>query len=95
MINGSERNYEEVFVGLLGVAMVLGGIAILAWQIYQYLKTGAWPAISLITAMQYCGSKWAAYPTDWIGLHKAFEMIPLSITLFVTGFITAISANTV
>jgi hypothetical protein len=25
---------------------------------------------------------WAKYPTDWLGLHHIFDMIPLSLFLF-------------
>ena len=30
-------------------------------------------------------SKWAWWPTDWVGLHKLLDAIPLSIALFVVG----------
>lgn len=54
----------------------------------QWLRHGAWEAISVVTALAWCGSDWARFPTEWVGVHKMLVVLPLSLFLFVTGMIT-------
>lgn len=70
----------------IAIIIMLGGIAIFGYQVYQYLKAGIWQPISLTTAMQFMNVKWAISPTDWAGLYQILDFIPLSATVFVAGF---------
>ena len=67
----------------------LVAIAPLVYQIYTYLQTGTWIPISLITAFQWLGAEWAITPNSWHGLYEVLDFIPLSLTIFVLGVITA------
>jgi len=52
-----------------------------------FLSEPARPPLSVVTALAWCGSDWARYPTEWIGINKMLAMLPLSLFLFVTGMI--------
>ncbi|MFK5949686.1 MAG: hypothetical protein QM500_13065 [Methylococcales bacterium] len=75
----------------------LGGIGVFIKQIIIYLKSGIWEEQSFLNIFLVFGGKykqWAEAPTDWHGMHKVFEIIPLSLTLIVFGLIIGVSLLT-
>lgn len=79
------------FSGTFGIA----GVGIIGWQIFRYLKDGDWPAVSLITALQWMGVEkpWVSNPTEWVGLHSVMDTIPLSLTLVVLAIFTLMAGE--
>lgn len=51
--------------------MASPGAAILLWQVYAYARTGTWTSLSTVDGLVRMGSRWAAWPHDWVGLHRA------------------------
>ncbi len=76
--------YVAVVIGYL-VATV--GLFVLGYQVMQWLRHGTWEPISVVTVLAWCGSDWARFPTEWIGIHKMLAALPLSLFFFVTGLI--------
>src|SRR3970040_483024 len=60
--------------------LVLG---VIAFQLYAWLRTGAWEPISVVTLLAFVGLEWAISPNDWLGVHRILNFIPLSLTFFV------------
>jgi len=66
--------------------LILCGPGILIYQLYIYLKNGAWLSLSMIDGLVWTGRlSWAKNPTDWLGLHKVLDSTPLSLGLFLIG----------
>ena len=87
----NDSNQEDISVvgfaaTLLGFG-VLGAFGILGYQIYFYLRSGYWLSISIITALGWLESEWALNPTQWLGLHKILNSVPLSVASLAFGFI--------
>jgi hypothetical protein len=80
------RGLAGLIGGLLIAAGALVGIGMVAWQAYWYLRDGLWEALSLITALQWLGVRWASAPMGWYGLHKVLDAVPLSIASALAGF---------
>jgi hypothetical protein len=74
---------------LLVVVSFLSGLSIISWQAYGYLRHEVWQPISVIDALRYANMKWAALPTDWLGLYRILVWIPLSMLLPITGIFLA------
>ena len=64
------------------IFLLFGGIGVLGWQAYGYLRFGVWTPISIITVLEWMQIQWAYSPTDWVGLHNIFQSIPLSVAMF-------------
>lgn len=73
-----------VWVLLLGF---LGAAAILGWQFYGYLRSGEWPALSMIALLQWLHIDWARSPRDWAGLHELLDAIPMSLAALLGGIV--------
>ena len=86
MSEQKEASSEEVGF-IIGGLIFLSGLAVIGWQIFNYMKDGIWNSVSIITAMQYFGNKWSLNPVEWTGLWNTLEFIPLSITLIVFGIL--------
>jgi len=93
----SETFIDKTVVFFL-VHLVLGcflvPIGIVGWQIYEYLRHDIWSSMSIVSALQWGGVKWASAPTDWVGLHRILEWMPLSLTFVVVGILILVAANT-
>lgn len=76
---------------IVGSALMLCGLCVLGWQIYDYLRFNFWTPISIITALEWMKVGWAMYPNDWVGLHNILLKTPLSITMGVLGFIVIVT----
>lgn len=72
-----------VFYLLASIVMgFLAAIATLAYQTWQFLQTGEWLALSLLSPLRLLKLSWALSPQSWFGLYKIFDAIPLSLALF-------------
>lgn len=77
-------NRFGVAVGVLIIVLgLLAGGSVLAYQAYNFLKTGNWPPVSMITALVWLDFTWAENPQDWLGAHKLLKHVPLSVALVV------------
>ncbi|MGB5257497.1 MAG: hypothetical protein WBN07_13750 [Woeseiaceae bacterium] len=79
-------------VVVVGLLITLGGVGVLALQVYGYLKTGGWQSVSLQSvAVAYV--PWLNNPQSWFGLHqivrRAADLLPLSLALVVLGWMIA------
>lgn len=83
----SDRNGDSS-AWWLGMAMFLGGWVTIASQGYYFLRDGIWTPVSILSVVRWTGkaNSWAASPTEWEGLHKIIDALPLSGTAIVAGF---------
>ena len=51
---------------MLAMLCFLGGLALLAWQSYQYLRSGNWPEWTLVQVVQFLGVQ-VRHPGDGLG----------------------------
>ena len=72
---------------LVAAGLLLAGPCFFVWQCYHWMRDGAWWPVSLLTALAWAGvgGTWILFPTDWLGLHKLLDGIPLSIALVAAG----------
>jgi hypothetical protein len=80
---------------LLASAGVLTGLGILGYQVFTWLKTGAWPAVSLMHGLHYLFPdwdtmwQWISAPRSWLGFHKIVSWLlihtPLSLVVALIG----------
>ncbi len=75
----NETNIGEIVHVFFGIGPILVPIGIVGWQIYEYLRHDIWNSLSVVSALQWWGVKWANAPTDWVGLHRILDWIPLSL----------------
>jgi hypothetical protein len=72
-------------IAILG--FMLSGIGTFGWQLYNYLRYNIWTSVSVIDALQWTGQKWAYTPTDWLGVYRILEWMPLSVALPTMGIV--------
>lgn len=72
-----DSEWEGRLVGCIGLGF-LTAIATLAYQTWQFLQFGKWPALSLLSALRVVGSTWALDPQSWFGLYKVFDAIVMA-----------------
>jgi hypothetical protein len=73
------------FLGILSAA------AIVAWQVFVWLKTGSWPGLPLVGVILSLTPsarfwRWFAHPDSWLGLHRVVKgllELPLSLWIIV------------
>lgn len=73
----------------MGVCCALGALGIWAYQLFVYLKYGAWVSISVLDALGLLGGRvsvWTAFPSDWLGLHAMLAWVPAALVLLCIGF---------
>jgi len=100
MSNTVKTNTDWIGVAtLLVVVSFLSGLSIVGWQVYGYLRQEVWQPVSAIDALRYLNMKWAIAPTDWLGLYRILEWMPLALLLPITGtglaFIAGLQDETV
>ncbi len=80
MKNSTENNLSVVPMAawLVGLGL-LGAIAVWFYQIYIFLLNGFWMSISVVTALSWLKVQWALAPSQWLGLHKILDFLPLSL----------------
>lgn len=91
-ITYSIKRFATGVVVAAGLLITLGGVGVLALQVYGYLKTGVWQSVSLLSvAVAYV--PWLSNPQSWFGLHvivrRAAGLMPLSLALVLLGWMTA------
>lgn len=82
---------NDLFKFIAALALIFGGVGVVGWQVYEYLRYNIWSSVSVITALQWMKIQWALNPTDWIGLYNILRMIPLSLTMIVIGWMVVMS----
>jgi hypothetical protein len=69
----------------------LAAVFVLGYQVYLYLKSGAWVALSVIDGLLYLFRKnpplWLLYPDDWVGVHKLLDKTPLAVGFVILGIL--------
>jgi hypothetical protein len=78
---------------LLGEALafvgIVGAMAILAWQVYAWAKSGTWVPVSILDLLlritRGTWSAWLRAPDDWIGLHGLLVICPAHVPLVALG----------
>ena len=75
---------ENFIIYTLGAGAMIA-LGIFGWQIYGYLMDGVWTPMSIITALNWAGVEWAAYPDSWVGVHKILDSFSLAITVFLVS----------
>ena len=84
-----ERDRDDFYgIGILILLLVVGAVAgacVFAFQAYTFLKSGVWPSISILTALQWTKFPWAHNPTDWLGLHELLGSLSLAPSLSIGG----------
>ena len=94
MSNAVKTNTDLIVVAaLITVVSSFGGFCILLWQAYGYLRQEVWQPVSAIDALRYVNMKWAFAPTDWLGLYRILEWMPLSLLLPIAGVVLALIAG--
>lgn len=86
---GQTHDEKEGIEGWFNIVAVLSFVAspiVLMQQAYGWLKEGEWVSKSILYYF-YESWAWANYPTDWKGIHKILDFIPLFVGLFVLGFV--------
>jgi hypothetical protein len=83
--------------GILFVGGFVGAIAVLFFQVFVFLQYGHWLPISVVTGLRWLGVEWASNPTTWLGVHKVFDFLPLSVfsvlVAVISGWIWQNSGN--
>ena len=82
---------DDLIKFLVCLAFIFGGLGVVGWQVYEYLRYNTWNSLSVINAMQWMKIQWALNPADWIGLYNILCMIPLSLTMIVIGWMVVMS----
>lgn len=75
---------EFIVVGVI-VGLIFSGIGTFLWQVYHFLRFDEWTSLSLVDALRWCDLPWAYLPTEWVGLYRVLDFIPLSISLLVSS----------
>lgn len=84
----SAKNSDQVAKGFIGGVLILAALGWWGYQLYHYLRWGAWVDGSVIAALKLTSGKlasWADFPTDWVGLHTALSYVPLALLAAITG----------
>jgi len=86
------RRFVFGVVALVGLLVALAGLAVLAYQVYFYLRNGQWLPVSVMSAAAP-HVPWLRDPRSWVGLHKlvrdALALCPLSLALVLLGWMIA------
>jgi len=91
MSNSDDKDTNEIAFAIFMLGFFLGPIGIVGWQIYEYLRHDIWNSVSVVSALQWLGVKWAIVPTDWVGLHRILEWTPMSLTLVAIGVLILVT----
>ena len=91
--NAKVSKTKVLATGLLLTATTVGFLAIVGYQIVMYLKTGSWHPLSVISFLKWLGSNWAYNPTNWVGLYKILDFIPLSMAVVITGWLMLLDSE--
>lgn len=82
---------DDLVKFIAALALIFGGVGVIGWQVYEYLRYSIWNPVSVVAALQWMKIQWASNPTDWIGLFNILTMIPLSLASIALGWIVVLS----
>jgi hypothetical protein len=86
---GAFDKFMVAMARLVGLALILGAFCAWAYQLYWYLRHGAWTSLDLMTLwVRYEGSdvySWALMPQDWKGLHHVLSLVPAPLLALIGG----------
>jgi len=85
--------FTWAFYSVIFICIAMSTVGIVIWQIYYYLKNDVWYSISVIKGMQYFNVQWASNPTDWQGLWRVLDFMPLSLSIFIVVFLVLIGSE--
>ncbi len=77
------------FAALSVATSFLMGFLVLIWQIYSYLRIDVWSSVSPVDVLRWAGVSWAVFPTDWLGLYRVMDWMPLSLFVPAVGILFA------
>ena len=90
------RRFLGGLVVLIGLLVALAGLGVLGLQIFGYLKIGEWKSVSLLSVASPQWH-WLNNPQSWFGLNDllrdALDIMPLSLTLVLVGWLIAGSGS--
>ena len=90
------RRFLGGLVVLIGLLVALAGLGVLGLQIFGYLKIGEWKSVSLLSVASPQW-QWLNNPQSWFGLNDilrdALDIMPLSLTLILVGWLIAGSGS--
>jgi hypothetical protein len=79
-------------VETLGLLVGMGGIGVVMYQVFLWLKAGEWVPISVFKVvapvLPPTFINWIVYPTDWRGVNKIINSVfdlPMSAVAIVVG----------
>ena len=90
------RIKDKFFSGilyLLGIAVLLIGLGLVAFQVFLFLYHGAWVSYSLLRFIDFTPIQfqaWVVRPDQWLGLHKIVYWlldVPLAFLALVFGYL--------
>lgn len=65
--------------------LLIGGVGVLGYQAYHFLRSGDWLPMSSIDGLSRLGSRWANEPDTWLGIWKILDVLPLTLALICLG----------
>lgn len=74
---------------LFKLSFGLGGVGMLGYQLYHWLRYAEWESFSLLWPLSYLPrfEDWVYYPDEWLGVHKVLEYIPFAFVLIFISFL--------
>lgn len=89
----ADSGYDEfIAVGAI-VGLFLASVGTVLWQVYHYLRFNEWVSLSVVDLLKWCDIQWAYLPTDWIGMYRVLEFLPLSASLLIAAWVVFLSAK--
>jgi hypothetical protein len=83
---------------IIGYGCLAAFLYLISMQIYHWFRDGEWTHVGMVDGLRislvHCCVKegdtgrmaaflqWLNSPVDWLGMHKVFEVIPASLSLF-------------
>lgn len=68
-----------------GIWMVIAGLCLIGWQVYEFIQFGSWVLISLAAALEWVHISANTFPADWFDVYKVLKQTPLSLVLIACG----------
>ncbi len=91
------------FGAFIGYGCLAAFLILVSMQVYRWLRDGAWTHVGMSEGLRFgllhCCAKdgdtgrlaaftqWLDSPTNWLGMHKVFEIVPASLALFAASIV--------
>lgn len=89
----AETDWEPILTFAFIAVPIFSGIFVVVWQIYRYLRYDIWTSVSVIDALRWSSVMWAHNPTDWLGIYRILDWMPLSLAFPSIGIFVLVSAR--